>query len=133
MPVHKTGDIYDLNNYRLTSLLSIFSKVFERLVNSHLRTFIESYDILNDTQHDYRKGRSCETTLLQLSKRPFSLKTRMQFSYMIALDFSKIFDNLNHTILLHRISQLSNNLTSSWFMSLLLNHNQRTKYCDVIS
>ena len=52
---------------------------------------------------------------------------------MIALDFSKAFDTLNHTILLHRISQFSNSLTSSWFMSFLLNRNQRTKYCDVIS
>ena len=52
---------------------------------------------------------------------------------MIALYFSKAFDTLNHTILLHRISQFSNSLASSWFISFLLNRNQRTKYCDVIS
>ena len=52
---------------------------------------------------------------------------------MIASDFSKAFDTLNHTILQHRIFQFSNSLTSSWFMSFLLNRKQCTKYCDVIS
>ena len=131
--VHKKVDIYDLNNYKPISLLPVISKVFERLVDSQLRTFIESYDILNDTQHGYRKDWSYETALLQLSNRLFSLKASKQFSYMIALDFSKAFDTLNHTILLHRVSQFYNSLTSSSFMSFLLNRNQRTKYCDAIS
>ena len=133
VPMHKKGDIYNLNNYRPISLLPVISKVFERLVDSQLRTFIESYDIPNETQHGYKKSRSCETALLQLSKCLFSLKASKQFSYMIAFDFSKAFDTLNHTILLYRIFHFSNSLTSSWFMSFLLNRNQCTKYCDVIS
>ena len=84
VPVHKKGDIYDLINYRPISLLPVISKVFKRLVDPQLCTFIESYDILNDAQHGYRKGRSCETTLLQFSKRLFSLKASKQFSYMLA-------------------------------------------------
>ena len=52
---------------------------------------------------------------------------------MIVLDFLKAFDTLNHIVLLLRLSKFSRSLTSSWFMSFLLNRNQRTKYCDVIS
>ena len=107
--------------------------MFERLVDSQLCSFIETYDILNDTQNGYRKGRSCETALLQLFKRLFLLKASKLFSYMIALNFSKAFDIFNHTILLHRIFEFSNSLTSSWLLSFLLNRNQHTKYCDVIS
>ena len=52
---------------------------------------------------------------------------------MMAIDFLKAFYTLNRAILQRRTSQLYNNLTSSWFMSFLLNHIQRTKYCDIIS
>ena len=85
----KKGDFYDHNNYRPISLLLVISTVFERLVDSQLRIFIESYDILNDAQCGYRKVRSCESALLQLYKRLFSFKTSKQFSYMIVLNFSK--------------------------------------------
>ena len=73
VPEHKKGDIYDLNNYRSINLLPVISKVFERLMESQLRTFIESYDILNDAHHGDRKGRSCEIAFLQLAKCLFSL------------------------------------------------------------
>ena len=79
------------------------------------------------------KVNPAKLSFFQLSKRLFSLKASKQFSYMIALDFSKAFDTLNHIILLHRISQFSTSLISSWFMSFLLNRNQRTKYCYVVS
>ena len=72
--VHKKGDIYCLDNYRPISLLSTDNKFFERLVNIQLRDYMESSNILNDTQHGFQAGRSCESALLLLTKRLFFVK-----------------------------------------------------------
>ena len=132
VPVHKKGDIYYLDNYRPISYLSTASKVFERLVNIQLRDYMESFNILNDAQHGFRAGCSCESALLQLTKRLFSLKIRKQFVYMLAIDFSRAFDTLNHCTLLKRLSLIANDSTSAWFRSFLLDRRQYTKHCDTI-
>ena len=64
VPVHKKGDIYCLDNYRPSSLLSTARTVFERLVKIQLRDYMESSNFLNDAQHSFQAGRSCESALL---------------------------------------------------------------------
>ena len=43
-------------NYRLISITSVLSKVFERLVSVHLGRFMERSGVLLTTQFAYRKG-----------------------------------------------------------------------------
>ena len=76
VPVHKKKDIYCLDNNRPISLLSTASTVFEQLVNIQLRDYMESSNILNDAQHGFWAGRSCESALLQLMKRLFFIKNQ---------------------------------------------------------
>ena len=54
-PIDKKGNIYDLVNYRPIALLSIISKVLERIVNMQLREDIASNNSqLNDAQYGCR-------------------------------------------------------------------------------
>ncbi len=133
VPVHKKGDIYCLDNYRPISLLPVISKVFERLVNEQLHVYLLDNNFLSNAQHGFRAGRSCETAALQLSKNLFSLKASNQFVYLLAIDFSRAFDTLNLKTLLHIINGFSDSHTATWFASFLLDRQQCTKYCDVIS
>ena len=41
VPIHKRGSTQDINNYRPTSLLSIFDKIIEKLMHKRLYTFLE--------------------------------------------------------------------------------------------
>ena len=48
-PIYKSGKRCDSNNYRLISVLSIFSRVFERIVQDHLPEFLKINCILTKT------------------------------------------------------------------------------------
>ena len=39
-PLHKKGDTGELQNYRPISLLSVFSKIIEKLMHSRLMSFV---------------------------------------------------------------------------------------------
>ena len=54
------------NNYRPISLTSVISKVLERIIRKQVSSFIDKKGCLNSTQHGFRSGRSCLSTLLNV-------------------------------------------------------------------
>jgi hypothetical protein len=60
-PLHKKGDTGEVQNYRPISLLSVFSKIIEKLMYSRFMAFVTKNGILNDAQHGFREGKSTET------------------------------------------------------------------------
>ena len=47
IPIHKGGSPQDVNNYRLISLLTIFDKIIEKLMDKRLYTFLEKNNIIS--------------------------------------------------------------------------------------
>ena len=45
-PTFKQGDRDDLNNYRPISVISVMSKVFERIVYDQLYAYLEEHNII---------------------------------------------------------------------------------------
>ena len=58
IPVYKTGSHTYLGNYRPISLLSIFSKILEKLMYNRLLNFLDRNDILFEKQFGFRSGHS---------------------------------------------------------------------------
>ena len=48
IPIFKKGDTGDLNNYRGITLLSIVGKIFNGILNSRLKSVIETFSLLNE-------------------------------------------------------------------------------------
>jgi hypothetical protein len=57
IPVHKKGNTRDINNYRPTASLSVFSKLLKKLVYNRIIAFIERNGIITDAQHGFRANR----------------------------------------------------------------------------
>lgn len=57
-PIHKTGPDNDPKNYRPISQLSIFSKIFETPMKTHLMHYLEKRNILNTSQFGFRRNRN---------------------------------------------------------------------------
>ena len=55
MPIFKSGDDMLFSNYRPVSVLSVFSKVIERLMYNRLIGFINDNDILYEYQFGFQK------------------------------------------------------------------------------
>ena len=62
-PNFKTGNISHHANYRPVSLTSIPCKMLEHIIHINIMRYLEKYKVLNDEQHGFHRGRSCETQL----------------------------------------------------------------------
>jgi len=63
-PIYKKGKRTSPENYRPISLTSQICKLFEHIVREDLVQHLELNHLISDTQHGFRKGRSCLTNLL---------------------------------------------------------------------
>ena len=132
--IYKKGNIYNISNYRPISILSIVSKLCEKLIERRIRDFVESNGILSKYQHGFRTKRSCQTALLSLTNILFSNRNNKQISAISALDFSKAFDCMHHSILLNRLSDIGfGKLDIIWMDSYLSQRQQRVIYNGVLS
>ena len=57
MPIHKSGSVSVVDNYRPISGLPTISKVFEMLALDGMMSFINSHDMLSSSQFGFRKGK----------------------------------------------------------------------------
>ena len=66
IPIFKSDDETDPNNYRPISLLSCFNRIFGKLVFKRLKSFIEERKIIHSSQYGFRQGHSTEHALLDI-------------------------------------------------------------------
>ena len=64
IPVYKTGDETHPCNYRPTSLLSVFNRLFEKLMYKRLRSYCEKNGIFVSSQYGFRDNCSTQHAIL---------------------------------------------------------------------
>ena len=64
-PIFKNGDRSGAGNYRPIGLTSIVGKLMESIIRDRIVEHLETYNLINDSQHGFRRRRSCLTNLLQ--------------------------------------------------------------------
>ena len=55
VPLHKKGDVENVNNYRGITLLSTLGKLFTKVINDRLSSWAERYNVYIEAQSDFRK------------------------------------------------------------------------------
>ena len=55
-PVFKSDNRLMISNYRPISVLPVFSKILEKLMNSRLQNFVDKHKILCDNQYGFREN-----------------------------------------------------------------------------
>ena len=83
-------------NYRPVSLLSVVSKVFEKLVNNRIADHLEKCGLFSDFQYGFRSSRSTADLLTVASDRIAKAFNRSEATRTVALDISKNFDRVWH-------------------------------------
>ena len=129
IPIHKNGSKKDVSNYRPISLLSSFSKIFEKLMHSRISNFLNVNQSLHEMQYGFRSGRSCEHALLMAQHEILSSLNNKQISLLLLVDFSKAFDMVDHDILLSKLKHYGIRGTAhQWLASYL---SDRMQYVSV--
>ena len=102
IPVHKGGSRELINNYRPISLLPSLNKIFERLIYKRIVNFLNSNNLLSDSQFGFRCHRNTEQACLKLITSIISKNTK---SACLFIDFRKAFDTIDCGILLDKLSR----------------------------
>ena len=104
VPVFKNvGERSAAKNYCPVSLLSVVSKVFEKLVNNIFVDHLEKCGLFSDFQYGFRFSQSTEDLLTVVSDRITRAFSKSGATRAIALDIPKAFDRVLHTGLLHKL------------------------------
>ena len=105
VPVFKNvGERSTAKNYCPVSLLSVVSKVFEKLVNNSIVDLLENCGLFSDFQYGFRSSRSTADLLTVVSDRIARVFNRSGATRAVAIDISKAFDRVWHAGLCYKLN-----------------------------
>ena len=119
----KKGSRLDKKCYRPVSVLTTFSKIFERYVLNEILDHVNT--ILSDKISAYRKGYSCQHVLLKLTEEWRKHLDQNKIVGAVLMDLSKAFDCLPHELLIAKLSAYGfDKNTLTFFLSYLKGRKQ---------
>ena len=69
MAIFKGGTKKDPGNYRPVSMTSQIGKLMERIIKNQLVGYLEENGLIYNSQHGFRRKRSCLSNLLEFMER----------------------------------------------------------------
>lgn len=129
IPLYKSGNSLELNNYRPITTLLFLSKVIEKLMCRRMISFIDKHDILVSCQYGFRTGRNTSDAVLAYVDQIQECLNDGQYMISCFLDFRKAFDCVDLSILMDKLEHIGfRGHCVSWFRSYLFS---RTQYVSL--
>ena len=134
VPIFKSGDPSLITNYRPISVLSFFSKVFEKVMYNHIISFMNKNDVLYDQQFGFRQKHSTQQAIIMLVDKITRSLNAGDIVISVFLDLKKAFDTVDHHILFKKLYAYGiRGKVLKWFHSYLFNRSQYVIYDDMQS
>ena len=107
-------------NYRPIYLLPTASKILERHVHKYLYNYFCDNNLLCDNQSGFRKNHSCSMCLTNIMEYCYDNINNGDIVGLVALDFRKAFDVMNHEILCAKLKMYGCNDVAVKFLKFYL-------------
>ena len=109
-----------VGNYRPVSILSVVSKILERVVFTQLQDYLTDNHLMYELQSGFRPGFSTNTCLIHLTDYIKSEMDKGDYTGLVLLDLQKAFNTVDHSILLQKLSAIGlGGKSVIWFNSYL--------------
>ena len=105
VPLHKKGNIGNVENYRGITLLSVVGKLFTSILNTRLNEWAEQYQVYVEAQSGFRKGMSTVDNIYVLHSLITHCINEKKKLYSAFIDFKKAFDFVVRDILWFKLIQ----------------------------
>ena len=93
IPLPKSGDLTDTQNYRGISLISTVAKLINKMILNRIQPKIDKH--LRPNQNGFRPGRRTTSHILALRRLIEGVKSRNRKAVILYIDFRKAFDSIN--------------------------------------
>ena len=103
-PLHKKECKLNFQNYRPISLLSVFSKIFEKTIYTRIYSYLVNDKLIFDTQFGFRSNYSTNHALLSITECIKELVDTGKYVCGVFVDLEKVFDTVNHRILCGKLN-----------------------------
>ena len=126
IPVHKKGNPDELENYRPISICSVFSKIFESVMNGRLISFLEKFQILHNSQHGFRRGLSTETAAIDRLQFVYDHLDKGEYVVGVFFDLPRVFDALDPRFIREKLFRVGvRGEILDWILSFLTERKKR--------
>lgn len=126
VPIHKKNEKELISNYRLISLLSVFSKLFELAFATQLKMYLNKNNILSPCQYGFREGYSTQDAVTSLYTFLLQNIDEKKKCECLFFDMSRAFDTVNHELLLNKMCAYGiRGVPNYWIQSYLSYRTQR--------
>lgn len=106
VPLHKKGNINEVNNFRGITLLSCIGKLFTRIINNRLYNWAENYNVFIEAQAGFRKGMSTVDNVFILHGLITHMVNQGKKLFCAFIDFTKAFDYVVRDNLWYKLIKL---------------------------
>jgi len=133
-PVHKSGDVTKIENYRPISIISNLAKLFEKCIKKRIMNYLENNKILYSKQYGFRQGVSTKEAVFDLINNIYDSLNNKRKTLAVFLDLAKAFDMVPHDKLLIKLEKIGiRGAVLELFRSYLSNRQQHVKIGDLLS
>ena len=131
-PLHKKGDLTDINNYRGISLGSVAYKILSKALLNRAEPQLDPQ--LGDYQGGFRKGRSCAEQILNLKSVLRQAKLANKWYVVTFVDFKKAYDSVDRPTIMRILQEMGlDQKTHNLIQKTLTNTRSRVKFRGTLS
>ena len=96
IPIHKKCSKFDRKNYRPISLLSVLSKIYEKVLYKCIYKFLSRNGLFYEEQYGFMSMHSTNHALISATEKINELLDNGNYVAGVFLDLEKAFDTVNH-------------------------------------
>ena len=127
LPLYKEDIKSDPNNCRPISILPVVSKIIEKVIFKQLYEYLTHKNLLAGSQNGFRPVHSSLTALLETTNNWYlNIDDGLIIKGVLFLDREKVFDTVNHNILLKNL--MCNFMVSTCMQFISSNHNNQIAF-----
>ena len=115
----------DCSSFRPISLVSVTSKLVEKIVQQQMLVFLETTRQLNQHHNAYRNHHNTTTAIISMTDKLFEATDRNLIATVTTVDESCAFDCVRHNILVDKLKLYNfGNSACKWFVNYLCSRSQ---------